>query len=136
MCVAVNTSELFCMAHLANIEPFFTILTFHFKYQTLCTCKLASSSWRKPIQVREGAFISEKSEINSRWVIFPPWEWTLFKSVDRNVFDYFLAAHHTAFFKRNCLKNCVKQFQIYFQRFPFVVNNICEFILCGSLDKL
>ena len=28
------------------LDAFYTILTFHFKYQILCTCKLASSSCR------------------------------------------------------------------------------------------
>ena len=27
-------------------------------------------------------FLSEMSDINSRWVIFNVWEWTFFKSVD------------------------------------------------------
>ena len=44
MCAAANASELFCMAHLANIEPFYTILTFHFKRQILNVGKLASLS--------------------------------------------------------------------------------------------
>ena len=33
MCVAANASELFCMAHLTNIECFLYFLTFDFKYQ-------------------------------------------------------------------------------------------------------
>ena len=44
VCVADNASELFCMAHLANIEPFYIILTCHFKYQILYTCELTSLS--------------------------------------------------------------------------------------------
>ena len=31
MYVVTNASALICIAHLANIEPFYTILTFHFK---------------------------------------------------------------------------------------------------------
>ena len=48
--------ELFCMAHLANIEHFLAILTFHLKYQILCVSKLASLIWQKSNHVREGAF--------------------------------------------------------------------------------
>ena len=51
MCVAANASELFCMA----------ISTFHIKYHTLYTCKLATLSWRKSTQVWEGSFFSRKS---------------------------------------------------------------------------
>ena len=34
-CVADNVSELSCMAHLVLMNAFYTILTFHFKYQVL-----------------------------------------------------------------------------------------------------
>ena len=44
MSVAANAFELFCMAHLANIEIYYTIQIFHFKYRILYTCKLASLS--------------------------------------------------------------------------------------------
>ena len=40
----IFSSELFCMALLANIETFYAIQTFHFKYQILYACKLASLS--------------------------------------------------------------------------------------------
>ena len=33
MCAAANTSELFCMAYLENINASYGILTFHFKYK-------------------------------------------------------------------------------------------------------
>ena len=57
MCVTANASELFCLAHLENTERFLDpSLTFHFKYQISYACKLASLSWRKSAQVREGAF--------------------------------------------------------------------------------
>ena len=49
-CVAANVSELFCVTYLANNEPFYTIVTFYFKYQILFTCKLASLSWQKLAQ--------------------------------------------------------------------------------------
>ena len=52
MCFAANAFELVCMAHLRNIERFYSILTFHFKYQILYTCKLASMSNQKSTQVR------------------------------------------------------------------------------------
>ena len=42
MCVAANASELFCVAHLANVELFYTILIVHFKYGILYAFKLAN----------------------------------------------------------------------------------------------
>ena len=39
-----------------KLNTFYTILTFHFKYQILHARKLTSLSWWKPIQVWEGAF--------------------------------------------------------------------------------
>ena len=64
MCVAANGSELLCVAHFhfhlqtfkKNKNAFYTILTFHFKYQVLYTCKLASLCWRKSTQRREVVF--------------------------------------------------------------------------------
>ena len=44
MPVAADASELFCMAHLANIKRFYTILTFHFEYQILYASKLTRLS--------------------------------------------------------------------------------------------
>ena len=44
MRVAANALELFCMSYLAVIERFYTILTFHFKYQVFYACKLTSLS--------------------------------------------------------------------------------------------
>ena len=44
MYVAANAFELFSMAYLAKTERFFTILTFHFKYQVLYKCKQTSLS--------------------------------------------------------------------------------------------
>ena len=58
MCVAADASKLFCMAHIAYIKSFLYHLNFHFKYQTLYTCKLDRLSWRKSTQVRESAFFS------------------------------------------------------------------------------
>ena len=44
MYVAADASELFCMAYLAIIERFLTILIFHFKYQVFYVCKLTNFS--------------------------------------------------------------------------------------------
>ena len=70
MCVAANASELFWMAQLANIERFYTILNFHFKYQILYACKLPDWADEIPLKCEKVRFPSEMSEINSRWVIF------------------------------------------------------------------
>ena len=56
MCAAVNASELFCMAYLAKMNAFYTILTFHFKYQFLYVCKLACLSWWISTQASEVSF--------------------------------------------------------------------------------
>ena len=40
MRVVASAVELFCMAHLANIECFLYHSTFHFKYKVLCMRKL------------------------------------------------------------------------------------------------
>ena len=37
MCVATDVSKLFCLAHLANIERFLSIVTFHLKYEIVHT---------------------------------------------------------------------------------------------------
>ena len=37
-------------------NAFYTILTFHLKYQIFYECKIANFSWCKATQVREGAF--------------------------------------------------------------------------------
>ena len=51
-----NASEMFCTAHLSNLNAFYIFLTVHFKYQILCECTLSRLSLRKSIQVPEGAF--------------------------------------------------------------------------------
>ena len=56
MSVSANASELFCMAYLANIERFYTILPFRYQYQILYPYKLANLSWQKSSDVRESAF--------------------------------------------------------------------------------
>ena len=68
MCVAANASELFCMAHLSNINnAFYTILNFHSKYQILYKGKLTVKNQFKCEKVY---FRTEMSEIYSRCVIF------------------------------------------------------------------
>ena len=42
MCVAANASRMFCMAYFANIEGFYIIITFHFKYKIPYASKLGS----------------------------------------------------------------------------------------------
>ena len=54
-----------------NVFPFVVIiLTFHFKFQILYVCKLASLSDENQLKCKKVRFVSEMSEINSRRVIF------------------------------------------------------------------
>ena len=62
MCVAANSFELFSMTHLANIERFYTILIFYFKYQILYASKFTILGKRKSTEEREGAFYSSLRE--------------------------------------------------------------------------
>ena len=64
MCVAANASELFCMAHLANIEWLLYSSNFHFKYRILYPCQLELTKIN--LSARRLRFLSEMSEINSR----------------------------------------------------------------------
>ena len=65
---AANVSKFFCVARKQIMNAFYIILTFHFKYQILYACKLASLKWRKSKKVEN--FLSKMREINSRLVIF------------------------------------------------------------------
>ena len=60
MCVAPDASALFVWPNQQILKAFYTIITFHFKYQILYPCKVASLSCRKSTQVREGAFFFQK----------------------------------------------------------------------------
>ena len=63
------------------LNGFYCILTFHFEYQILYTCKLASLSCRKSTQVRERAFSigNEWNKLKMRY--FQSLKWKLLKSV-------------------------------------------------------
>ena len=52
------------------LNAFYIILIFHFKYQILYTCKLASLSLRNQHICEKVRFLSEMSKISLRWVIF------------------------------------------------------------------
>ena len=57
MCVVVIMhSNCFVWPIYTILNGFYAILTFHFKYPILYTCKLSSLAWRKSTQVREGTF--------------------------------------------------------------------------------
>ena len=56
LCVAANATKLFYMVYLANIEHFISFELFILNIKFYITCKLASLSWWKSTQVREGEF--------------------------------------------------------------------------------
>ena len=69
MCLAANPFELFCLTLLANINDFYSIRTFHFKFYI--HAKSPACTDENQLKCEKVSFFSEKSEINS----------TLFKSV-------------------------------------------------------
>ena len=81
MCAAPNASEFFCKAHLAKMNAFYTILTFHFKYEILYNVNSLTWADENQLKCDKVRFLSEMNEINSRWVIFNFLEWIPSKSV-------------------------------------------------------
>ena len=71
MCAAVNASELFCMALLANIECFLYHSNLSF-LNIKIHIHVNSSAWADKDQLKyeKVCFLSEMSESKSRWVIF------------------------------------------------------------------
>ena len=72
MCVAANASKLFCMAHLANIKLFLCHSNLSYQISNFIYMHVNSTAWADENQLKceKVSFLSEISEINSRWVIF------------------------------------------------------------------
>ena len=66
MCIAVNAPEMFCVAHLANIERFYTILTLHLNTKIYMHVNLPDRADENQLKCEKMLFLSEMSEINSR----------------------------------------------------------------------
>ena len=67
MCIAVNALELFCRAHLTNIERFLYHSNFNFKYQNVYMhVNSPASADENQLKCEKACFLTEMSEINSR----------------------------------------------------------------------
>ena len=51
------------------MNAFYTILTFHFKFKTLYLCNSPTWTDENQLKCEKVHFLSEMSEIDSRWVI-------------------------------------------------------------------